>query len=437
LGISAIVLACASASCDPDGADHHPLGSDAAASPNISAQPRQLATHDARARQAPPDAGPPPRGGLLFGDGGFYLPDAAPPPPTPFGAEEVVPAEHLRRRELSGLVLDATWRWRDVPPPAEVTQLSKEGLEHARNAAALNVRIELADTGRLRMVFDSVALPLPLRAEVRARADRYGSIILWPNGNQFRVLSPGALRTAMGEGRVDVTPLSPGKVTKQGQGKRLDLTTRKLQVTAPLGTLDLETARLPEAGSAGPLLCRLLVELVGVDPSLKACAKADVVLWAGFAWKDGGGVALEVSELSKRTDLSAQDFLVPPPGARYASSGMPASPARIFFTRDELQAFRTEAASSPEEPLPGAPGEGLKVRNQSDRLLYVLLDGVPVVAAPPWAERYLIGPRDGRYRLQWRTFLGDLIDKPTEIQLPTLVTYGATDAGAPQGDAAP
>jgi hypothetical protein len=434
----ALVMSCAvTAGCDPDGAAHSPLGSDAAASPNISAQPRQLATHDARGRQPAPDAGATKRGGLLFGDGGFYLPDAAPPPPTPFGAEEVVPAEQLRRRELSGLVLTATWRWRDVPPPAETPQLSKEGLEHARKAAALNVRLELADTGRLRMVFDSVALPLPQRSELLARADRYGSIVLWPNGTRFRVLSPGALRTTLGEGRVDVTPLSPGKLSKHGQGARLEQETRKLRITSPLGTLDLETARLPEAGRAGPLLCRMLAELVGVDPSIEGCAKADVVLSAQFAWKDGGGVALEVTSITKRTDLPAQDFLVPPPGARYAASGLPASPARIFFTRDELEAFRTEAGEPPDEPNPKAPDEGFSARNQSDRLLYVLLDGVPVAATPPWDERYLIGPRPGLYSVQWRTFLGDFIGKPTVVHVPIRLTYGVTDAGAARPDGGP
>ena len=65
--------------------------------------------------------------------------------------------------------------------------------------------------------------------------------------------------------------------------------------------------------------------------------------------------------------------------------------------------------------------------------LYVLLDGVPVAATPPWADRYVIGPRPGRYGWQWRSFLGDLIDKPTEVQLPARITYGAVDAGAPPG----
>lgn len=424
--------------CDPAGRTHQPLGSDAAASPNLSAQPRLLATHDAHTGRPVVDAGRRPQvGGLMFGDGGFLLPDAAPPPPTPFGPEEVVPAEQLTRRELSGLVLEAVWRWRDVPAPAESPHRSKEGLEHARQAAALKLRFELAQTGRFRAVFDSVALPLPQRSELLARTDRYGNMVLWPNGTRFRVLAPGALRTALGEGRVDVTPLSPGKASNAGTGTRLDQPTRKLRITAPLGTLDLETARLPEAGSASSLPCRMLVELIGVDPSINACKSAGVVLWASFDWKEGGGVALEVTSIDKRTDLSARDFLVPPPGARFAGSGLPASPARIFFTRDELQSFRTEAGERPTPPQPKAPGEGFTASNLGDRLLYLLLDGVPVVAVPPWSEQYVIGPRDGRYSVQWRTFLGDLIEPATAVTLPARITHGELDAGAPPADGGP
>lgn len=430
---AALIAACVTLSaCDPSGPTANPLGSDAGTSPNVSAQPRQLATHDARS-PAPRAADGGPRG-LLYGDGGFVLPDAAPPPPTPFASDEVTPAEHLRRRELAGVVLEAKWLWKKLPKPAEVPEASKEGIEDARKASALGWRVEVAETGRLRAVFDSVALPLPKRAALTARADRFGHIVLWPNATRFRTVAPGTLRTTLGERRVDVTPLTTGKIQEQGAGKRLELETRKFLLKSPLGSVSFETVELPEAGRGAPLLCRLLAEIIGVHPSTKACKPPEVVVWADFAWKDGGGVAFEVSTVTRRTDLPAADFLVPPPGARFAESGLPASPAGVFFTRDQLSVLRTEPVDPPqrpEGPEPGAPGEGFTAVNQSDHLLYLLLDSVPVVATPPWSERYVIGPRHGRYSVQWRTFLGDVVTESAEIHLPARITYGAKDAGAP------
>ena len=86
------------------------------------------------------------------------------------------------------------------------------------------------------------------------------------------------------------------------------------------------------------------------------------------------------------------------------------------------------------KPDRSAPGEGFVAVNHSDRLLYLLVDGVPAVATPPWSERYVIGPRTGRYSVQWRTFLGDLIDPARDAEMPARIVYGAVDAGAPGPD---
>jgi hypothetical protein len=66
----------------------------------------------------------------------------------------------------------------------------------------------------------------------------------------------------------------------------------------------------------------------------------------------------------------------------------------------------------------------------------VLLDGVPVVAVPAGAERYVIGTARGRYIVQWRTFLGDRIAPAQTIELPARLVYGDppdAGAGAPDG----
>jgi hypothetical protein len=417
--------------CDPGPAGAPGASTDAEVGPSANVAPHRPAGYDASAL----DASAPHGGGLALGTNSQYiLPDAAPPPPTAFETDEVVPAEEVTGKELMGVVLQAHWRWRDVPKPAEAPHVAADAIAAAKEATAFDWQVEMTAAGRLRAIFGGFALPLPKGTELLARADRYGTIVLWPNGTQYRVVAPGALRATLGERRVDVTPLSPGKIHERAPGQRLDLKTRVVEVVAPLGTIKLETAKVPEAGRGSVLLCHMLVEILGVQPSSKACVEPELVLAADIAWAEGGGIGFEVGSITKRTDLAPNDFLVPPPSAAYAPSGLPASPEGVFLTRDQLAAFRKEATPPPKTPDRSAPGEGFVAANHSDRLLYLLVDGAPAVATPPWAERYVIGPRTGHYGVQWRTFLGDLIDPPREVDMPARIVFGAVDAGAPGGD---
>ena len=130
--------------------------------------------------------------------------------------------------------------------------------------------------------------------------------------------------------------------------------------------------------------------------------------------------------MNRRTDYSPADFVVPPAGARYAPSGLPIAPGGIVLTREELASFRTGPLNLPPSTDASAPGEGFVAVNQTDTLLYLLVDGVPVALVPPLAEKYVIGTVRGRYTIQWRTFLGEKIYPPTQIELPARFTIGGT-----------
>ncbi|AKT36443.1 hypothetical protein [Chondromyces crocatus] len=361
------------------------------------------------------------------------VPDGGAPPPVPFTPDTALPAEASSTRDLSGLTLEAAWRWRDVPPPPRAPEVAADGIKAAQRLTTLSWSIDLSETGRLRIRFTSRALPLPGGSELRARSDRYGAIVLWPNATDYRVIPPGALRTTLGERRVDVTPLATGTVTPDGEGRRLNLPVRKLEINSGLGSLRLEMARIPEAGEGGVVLCRALVELAGIDPRTSECQPGEVPLLASYAWHDGGGAALEVNAIAKRVDLASNDMLVPPPGAKWSSSGLPTAPGGVFLTREEIAAFRSAPLDLPPPTAIGAPGEGFIAVNQLDTLHYLLLDGVAVVAVPPVSERYVIGTTRGRYHVQWRTFLGEFIGPVIQTEMPARLTLGDVDAGAPDG----
>lgn len=409
-----------------DGTMEAPSVSDAA-TPPASVLPKLLTTH-ARLGNGTRDGGSRPDA-----DAGT---DAAPPqPPKPLRPNEILVEDPVPQHDLKGLVLQAQWRWHDVPAPAKVPEASKEGLVAAAELTAIRWRIAIASTGRMRVLFESRAFPLAAGTVLLARADRYGTLALWPEGATYRVIAPGALRTTLGEARVDVTPLSPGKLKKLGEGKHLDRATRKVLLTSPIAKVVLDLADLPEAESGAPLLCRMMVELAGIQPSTPACKSAGVVLAAGFEWSGEGKdrkVSFEVTELKRATDLRPTELSIGTASHTYSGLSRP-EPAAIL-TAEQLAALRTKATEPPAKPPKGTPTKGLVADNQSDLLLYLLLDGVPVVVVPPWSERAVTGLRNGRYMAQWRTFLGDMIDSSREVELPARVAYGVVDAGAPNGD---
>lgn len=441
---AAAAVGAALAGCEPSAVPPGP--SDASASPNASILPAPLATEppDLVDGGAAADAGP--RGAPADSAGRPVIPDAGGPPPESLRPSTPIAAEPVPfQTETPGVTLDAAFRWRDVPAPPRAPEVSADGLREAQKLTALTLKIDLTAAGRMRAELTGRAFPLPAHTELRARTDHYGTLIMWPYGTEYRVIPPGALRVVLGERRVDVTPLSAGTARPQGEGKRLGVTVRKLELTSSVAVVKLELGKVGEAGEGGMLLCRALVELGGVDPRTPVCQPGEVPLWAGYAWQEGGGIAFEVVALAKRTDLPASALLVPPPGVRHAPSGLPATPQGIFLSREELAAFRTAPLTLPPVRDPAVPGEGFVAVNPSDRPLYLLLDGIATVAVPAHGERYVIGPPRGRYLAQWRTFLGEKVAPPHPVEMPARLIYGssgssggsAADAGAPDGGGDP
>jgi hypothetical protein len=331
------------------------------------------------------------------------------------------------------VALDAVFRWRDLPAPPRAPEVPAEAIREAQKLTALTLKIDLSDGGRMRAELTGASFPLAAHSELRARSDHYGNLLVWPNGGGYRVIPPGALRTVLGERRMDVTPLSLASPRPQGEGRRLGLPVRKVEVASSVATLRLELGKVTESGEGGALLCRALVELAGVDPRTSACQSGEVPLWASFAWQEGGGITFEVSTIAKRSDLSAAGLLVPPSLLPLLPSGLPGVPRGIFLSRETLASLRSTPLPLP-PPREGAPGEGFVAVNHSDRLMYLFLDGIPVLWVPPGGDQLVVGPKGGRYVAEWRTFLGEKVLPSQWVELPArLVHGGPVDGGTPDG----
>ncbi len=396
---------------------------DAAPSPQAQAEPAPLAAVPAASGAHASAAGPPPAPLGGGGGGGAAGPRAA--------AREASPKELAARdpKELGGYVFQAVLRTGEGPPAPKGTEVNTVAIEAAKRKLELHLLIEASQT-RARFVL-SGAFVLPQSAELRARADRYGHLLMWPGEDSYRIVEPGALRALVGERRLDVAPLSQAEIAPEGDGaRRLNLRTRRLDATTRASKATFELGAFREAGEGGVLVCRLLLDLMSAYPGAAVCGTDEVPLHAELRWTTQGSLTFDVTSATRRLDLSASDLAAPPSSAVFTSAPPPPAAGEVRLSRAELAAFRTGPVDTPFAPSKDAqapnPEAGLLVANSTDELRVVWLDGVPVAWVAPGGRELLPSLQRGRYLLQWRTFLGDAWEAPEAIAVP-----GASDVGAP------
>ena len=371
-----------------------------------------------------------PDGGSLGArDGGFAQSDAAPPPPQPFEPYEPAPLDRLPSGELDGVKLEAEWRWPSEGPWPTPPEGVREAIETLRAATAARWTLELSSVGRMRAAISGRGQPLPPKTSLRARADRFGYALVWPNGSRYRLLAPGVLRNVMADRRADVSPLDVSRAEVTGTSERLGHTTRQIRVRSALATVELEVAAFASAGRGGPLVCRLLLDLAGMDPSSEACRDGEVALHAVLTRGDGT-LRFDVLEVAAEQKVGSRAMALPPPRARFVTTGLPGTSQAVFLNESELRQLRSEAGS-PSSPPPNAPKRGLVADNKSDLLLFLLLDGIVVASVPPWRSVAMTQLPQGAYTLQWRTYSGDAAGPPVAADVPGRITFGSPEPEKP------
>jgi hypothetical protein len=429
------------ASCNPSkSGDSAASAESAAKSPNATIVPAPLDS------SAPANAGDPqdkkldsPAGIPADSKGRLIVPDGGPPAPIASPAAEPLPADVISQRELPGITLQAEWLWSNVPPPAHTPEVSNAGIDAARKATKRTWQIDIAEVGRMRIVVDSFSFTVTKLTELRARYDRYGHALVWPNIDAYRVVPPGALRALLDERRVDVSPLMQPQVSPSKPGNsRFGFPTSKNTISTATGKVVLEQAHTTNAGLGGQLLCRTLIELVSADPATTVCSQGLLPIHADYTWPDNTTISFDVSAFTIRPDFPSIYFTTPPATATFTPTGLPPEPSGIFLTREQVAAFRSKPIDSTrprtDSEFKGAPGEGFEAVNDTDALRFILIDGVPVAWVPAHGKQYVIGSLHGRYTVQWRSFLGASIAPPKTIEIPALITFPEPpDAGTADG----
>jgi hypothetical protein len=369
------------------------------------------------------------------------------PPPQPLRSDEALPADvphettrepnakdggprEREPRDLAGYSLQAIVRTGEGPAAAKGPEVNTLALESARRKTEAHVAIAISQT-RARFVV-SGGFVLPQGTELRARADRFGHVVLWPGEDTYRIVEPGALRAFLGERRLDVAPVSPALVSPAGEGaRRVGYRTRRVEISTRAAKASMEIASVREAGEGGALVCRALLDLMSAPPSAAPCASDEVPLRAEIRWMTRGGLSFEVTSVARRTDFPLQELAAPPASASFVSGPPPTPAAETLVPRTELASFRTApvdvAASGGHAARAPAPDSGLVLRNTTDELRVVWLDGVPVAWVAPGAEEDLTTLVRGHYALQWRTFLGDSWSAPETAAVPGVSEAGRTE----------
>lgn len=399
-----------------------PLTALAACDPRRSEQPAAPAPNEpspnASVLPAPLAAGPLKAAGK---DVAHALPDPSsdagvPEPPRPIREDEALTSEG-ELRLAPGLSLEARLRWLEALP-LRSAEGNAEALSRARDKTSFELGVELSSLGRMRVSFNSKSFPFPPSTELRARDDRLGFLLLWPGQESYTPLPPGTLRAALGEGRVDAALLSEPPVTLAGNGNVLGLATLRQRLESGLGKVELEQTSAPAAGSAGVLLCRFALELIGIGPESAACRAEWVPLRVEYTWTSGARLELEVTKFTRKGELPIDALAVPPATAAPRRGELPGPPFVALLDERELSELHGRALPPPERPDPGAPKVGLAFQNRSDLPRYLLVDGVPVVWLKTDAEWLLTGLKTGRYTVQARDFFGAESSPSKLVELP-------------------
>jgi hypothetical protein len=362
------------------------------------------------------------------------------PPPVPMRGDVPIPADSLTPKEIAGWSLQAVLRPSDVPPPMKAPEASATAIEAVRKKTEARLSIDLA-AAHARIVLASQGFALPEDTELRARADRYGFAVILPGAPVYHVAAPGTLRALIGERRIDVAPLANAELVARGDGaRRLGLRTRKAEVTNRAATTTFEIAHVADLGEGGAIVCRALLDLMNAPPSTPVCTTDDVPLHAELRWTTHGAIVFDATALARRPELTSQMLLTPPTSLSFALPSIPYAASRLLVTQQEIVAFRTAPAELPPPaiapiappPAPSSPAAGLTLINSTDELRFAWLDGVPIAWLAPTARESIPTLLRGRYTLEWRTFLGDVIDPAQTITVPTTSDLGAPDAGSPR-----
>lgn len=443
IGVRAAALACMGAAllgCE-DSSESEAVRPSAARSdvsdepsPNASILPDPLSA----------EQGPKPKRGGLFDPQSREV-ERPVPEPLPLGRE--LPSEELPRGTLgSGYVLQA----RFVLPLAESRVQLGEDSEFLWPQVTISLLKELPEqTARMSLIWRTPTSWLPVGTELRKRADRLGTVVIWPDGRSYRQAPVGSLFALLSDRRVDRLPAVDSTIEEVTLEQRGTQEWRKVNLSTPLGTAKMESVRMADLPYAAPLLCHFLAELLRVQARPELCAEGYLPLVLSVAWKEGGHFRFEVTEYDNQRNLVLESFRIPPALPIYKRGELPPSDGLVLSPQQQAQLLSRKldkasfaptpelppapATASPaptELPLPPQPPDELELENATNRPLLIILDRLPVQFLSPGKTLSLRVGRES-LRVAASDFFGQVQFDRGVVGIPHRVRFGELASAPP------
>lgn len=300
--------------------------------------------------------------------------------------------EILPEGEAPGFQLDFQVPWPQAPSSV---QLQGETHRVAPLVSFHLVPESARHVARVRVELAAGTLPLPAGTEFVASSDAEGWLVVWPDHRSYRVVSASSLRSILEERRVDRVPLVSVEATNAGVGRLLTRDTRRMQFESAMGTLTLESAVVPELGSAGALACAFFLALLRAD-ARPHCVPGMVPVYARYQWAQDQVLEIGALRLIPRSDYKTTDFSLPPRLGIFKPGELPPLDGRPEFHPTNVW-------------VAGEASTTWQVLNHHDVPLHFLVDGFPVA----WLEPHVLATVNvppGEHRHAARDWLGQVIE---------------------------
>ncbi len=347
--------------------------------------------------------------------------------PTPYESQ-VEPKQHRSARVQSPTyVMDAILRWPGQPKTPTLSSLPREDQQRATVSLSRQITVEFGAGGNLKLTIVGGGLPLPQGSTLFADAKHYGHILVWPDEERYRVLPPGSLMAVLQEYRPDVAPLVNAKIaaTEEKKERRFGYPLSKTRIETERGTVTFQSIQMLEAGASGPLLCRLLLDVLAIAPTLETCAATQLPVEAVFE-TPSGDVEFHADSLRPLPEGTTAT-LFRPRKARFVTAGLPDQPG-AFVSKSvfDLLVGSREA---------NAAGR-LEVFNDSDIGAYLLWNGIPLSYLTPRSQKTFERVRRGAHELELRGTFGDVVLERRSVEVSDETQFGPPkpkpDAGLPE-----
>lgn len=291
-------------------------------------------------------------------------------------------------------------------------------LDHLRRRSQTSLEF-VASGERVAMNVTGPRLLVPAGVEVRAQSEHRGYALVDTTERRVAEAPEGILRSLVGEGRVDVSPLRAPENLETLARPSVPGGTRKVALATKSATLTITLASHLDGARWGAAITAIFAELAGIAVGTAWVGDGEWPSTAEVRWTNGRTLRFALAKKAARV-VEANEVVAVPPSFRRERAPLPAPSARAFLGPQDLGQLRGA-------PSEGPTGEGTTLwlvnRELSPRL--ALVEGVPVGWVAGNQSLAVEGLRAGRYAVRWVSPLGELDSGDSVATAPGVVSLQA------------